>query len=252
MTEWLQLEIDDVIRERRGRRIAGMVHTVLQEMDKKYDDRATLFNILDEDEIHALAVVDYEDACAISPKIMKLKIAHVMEDIKDIELRLRMDSESWEYRCNILDYLRYYSQLPSEEVSESAREVLQNAIRLILEHIEVKYNGKTTPNMLSRVEQDSLLTIRYTEFESKKFGPVITSLYWKFMQDDIHEMINRLRFYPSSFFLTEQDHIRLEYFTKKISVVPEEVSTLASGLLHAVCSYNAENGGYVVEERRKY
>lgn len=249
--EWLLIEIDDVIRENHGKRVADVVENVLREMDAKYDDRATLFNILYPDEMNALALATYEDAKQISERMCKLKCAHILEDVAAIELKLRTDSESWEDRNKVLDHLRYYITTPDDQVKEKARELLREMLKAIFEHIEEKYSTETTTNMLSSTERDALISISYLDIADGHWGPVITSVYWRLMQEEVHGMINFLRFCPSQFSLTEPEYQKVVFFAQKTDRVPDELSSLASGLLHAVRAYSASTGGYVIDIRRR-
>lgn len=249
--DWLQLEIDEVIKESHGKRVSRIVHEILTSMDKKYDDRATLFNILDSDDMNALSLATYEDAELVSKKILKLKIAHIMADLGDIELKMRSDAESWEKRPHVLTHLRYYMQMPDEQIRMEAEKILSELIQYVLEHVDKKYSLDTLPNMLSDTERDALLSIPYTDIHTGSYGDVVVELYWKFMQGEIHEQINLLRLVPSEFSLTDYEYKKLEYFVQQLNIVPEEVSSLAAGLLHAVCAYSAASGCYVITERRK-
>ncbi|XP_045208579.1 uncharacterized protein LOC123560456 [Mercenaria mercenaria] len=249
--EWLQIGIDDVVKEKHGKRVAQTVQEILQEMDSKYDDRVTLFNILNSDEENALSISTYEDAERISERVRKLKSEQILSDINGIELKMRSDAESWEGRSNILDYLRFYMQIPDSEVREKATNVSRDMLRAVLEHIEEKYKVDTTTNMLSTTEREALLTISYLDIAQKKWGSVLTALYWRFMQEEVHGMINFLRFYPSQFSLTEAEYSKVGYFARNKDLVPEEVCSLSDGLLHAIRAYNAANGGYVIDVRRR-
>lgn len=249
--EWLEIEINDVVKEGYGKRVASTVEEILLEMDAKYDDRATLFNILEPDEMNALSLASFEDAAVVSERMRKLKSAHILEDINLIELKLRSDAESWEDRFKLLDHLRYYITIPDPQVTEKAKELLKKLLRAVLEHIEEKYGKESTANMLSGTERDALLSISYLDIAKNSWGPVVTSMYWRLMQEEVHGMINFLRFWPSQFSLTEKEYRKLDYFAQEGANVPEELTSLATGLLHAIRAYSASAGGYVIESRRR-
>lgn len=247
----MQMEIDNIVKENHGMRAAAVVTEILTEMDGKYDDKATLFNILDPDEINALSVATYEDAEMISERIRKFKTEQILSDIDGIELKMRTDFESWEGRDSVLDYLRYYLQIPDSGIREKAKDVMKEMIRAILEHIEDKYTPETTTNMLSVTERQALLTLSYIDIAQNNWGNVITSVYWRLMQEEVHGMINFLRFYPSQFSLTDSEYSKVVYFSKRTDSVPEEVSSLSCGLLHAIRAYSAASGGHVIDARRR-
>lgn len=220
-------------------------------MNAKYGDKTTLFNILDPDEIHALELSDYEVVCNISETMTRLKIEHILADISDIELKLRSDAESWERRDNVTGYLRYYSQIPVEEIRVQAEQVLKEMTCLILEHVEEKYALHSTANMLSKTEIEAITSIPYDKIAGSQWGPIVTSLFWRLAQEEIHGMINFLRFSPAQFSLTEDEHAKVVYYSKETALVPEGVSSLAEGLLHAIRAYSAESAGYAVDARRR-
>lgn len=245
------MEIDNVVKEKQGKRIAQTVHEILLEMDSKYDDKATLLNILDPDEENALAIASYEDAAQISKRLCKLKCEHILSDMAGIEINMRLGVESLESRTNILEYLKYYMQVPDSRVRDRAAEMIKEIMRVVLERIEEKYDLNTTTNMLSTTEKESLLSLSYLDIVEGNWGDVITSLYWRFMQEEVHGMINFLRFYPSQFSLTDAEYSKVVYFGKTKDQVPEELSDLSNALLAAIRSYNAANGGYVIDVRRR-
>lgn len=249
--EWLQIEIDDIVKEHHGKRVAKTVDGLLYKIDTKYDDRATLLNILDPDEINALAIATYEDAVRVSERVRKLKIEHILSDISEIELSMRTDVESWEKRDNVLNYLRYCMRIADTDVREKAMETLKEMLRSIFEHIEDKYIAETTTGMLSSIEKEGLLTISYLDIAKCKWGPVITSIYWRLMQEELHGMINFLRLYPTQFSLTDGEYSKVVYYARNPEVVPDEVSSLANGLLHALRAYSAATGGYAIDARRR-
>ncbi|KAL4229085.1 hypothetical protein ACF0H5_012124 [Mactra antiquata] len=249
--EWMQIETNDVVRETHGKRIAIEVDGILRDMDAKYGDKTTLFNILDPDEMRALGLATYEDACNVSETLHRLKTEHILADISEIELQLRSEAESWERRENVTGYLRYYMKMPDESIKAKAGAVLKQMNGLILDHVEEKYAINSTANMLSKTEIEAITAISYEDIAAKQRGPIITALYWRLMQEEIHGMINFLRFSPSQFSLTEDEYTKVVYFSKETNVVPNEVSSLASGLLHAIRAYSAENAGYAVDTRRR-
>lgn len=249
--EWLQMEIDSVVKEKQGKRVAKTVRDILFEIDAKYDDRATLLNILDIDEENAISIASYEDAAQVSDRLCKLKCEQILSHMNGLEIKMRSDVESLEGRTNLLDYLKYYMTLPDSRVRDQAAEILKNLIKAVLERIEEKYDTNTTTNMLSSMEREALLSIFYLDIVQGNWGDVITSLYWRFMQEDVHGMINFLRFYPSLFSLTDAEYSKITFFGKSKGNVPEQLSELSNALLHAIRSYNAANGSYVIDIRRK-
>jgi len=248
---WLLIDMDDVIREKHGRRVFNDVTSVLAHIDRKYDDRASVFNILDEDEIHALSLTTYEDASAVSVRVRNLKKALILKELDEVELNLRTETDSWEERGNMLEYLRYHQTIPDAEISKRAIEIFNETRRAILEHIEEKYNTETNSNMLTISEKDGLLTIPYSDIADGHFGPVTTAIYWKLMQEEIHGMINCLRFSPNQFTLTEEEYSKVSSLaSEKLNQIPEDVSALATGLVHSLRAFNAASGGYTIDKRR--
>lgn len=227
---------------------------VLYEMDSIYDDRVSLFNIVDEDEINALLLATYEDASSVSERIRRLKTAMIVRELDGIDVALRTDTEGWQQqKGNILEYLRYYKQLPNEEISDKSAQILETIIDSVLNHIEEKYHIDTTTNMLTLCERDSILTIPYTDVAAGKAGNIVTSFYWRLMHEEIHGMINFLRFSPNQFYLTEIEYAKVMYFASDTTgAVPEEVATLAAGLVHALRAYSASTGSYTVEQSRRH
>lgn len=249
--EWLQIEIDDVVKEKRGKRISKVVETILYEIHSNNDDKVELFNILDPDEINALALSTYEDAAKISERVRTLKKNQILADIRDLELDLRMEEESWEKRNNVFDYLSYYMQIPDSDIKTKAVDVWNVMFRAVIGHTEKKYNTETTPNMLTSTEREALRLIPYTEIESNELGHVVSSLYWKSIHEEIHGRINFLRFCPNQFSLTAKEYEKIVHFATGTSNATEDVVGLANGLLHAIRASSASTGKYKICERRK-
>lgn len=251
---WLLIDIDNVVREKHGKQVSNRVMTILREMDSKYDDRVSLFNVLDKDEVSALALSTYEDACSVSGRIGRLKTALINRELDALEVAMRTDTEAWQQQTgNILEYLRYYQQLPNEEISQKSAILLQSIVDSILEHIEEKYNIDATTNMLTLSERDSILTIPYRDVAAGKAGRIVTELFWRLMHEEIHGMINFLRFSPTQFYLTEKEYAKVVYFAEDSSgAIPEEVASLAAGLIHALRAYSASNGSYAIDNKRRH
>ncbi|WAR04251.1 hypothetical protein MAR_019620 [Mya arenaria] len=249
--DWLLIDIDDVIREKHGRRVIREVTSVLQAIHRKYDDRASVFNILEEDEIHALALTTYEDAAQVSERVRHLKKAYILKELDDVELKLRTETESWEDKGNMLEYLRYHQQLTDKDISNRANQIFQQTLHAILEHVEEKYGEESSTNMLTLAERDGLLTLPYKDIAEGRCGSVTSGLYWRLMEEEIHGMINCLRFSPNQFTLTEDEYAKIAYFTTDAcGSVPESVVALATGLVHSLRAFNAATGGYTIDKRR--
>ncbi|KAH3699940.1 uncharacterized protein LOC127860156 [Dreissena polymorpha] len=249
---WMLIEMDDVIKEKHGRKVITEVTSILHKMDGKYDDRAAVFNILDQDEINALSLCTYEDAEAVSDRVRKLKVTYILKELEDIQRRLRTEAESWEDKENMLEHLRYYQTLKNADIRETASRMFSEIRQAILEHVEEKYGCDSTTNMLTLVERDALLTIPYSEVATGAHGPVTSVVFWRLMEEEIHGMINCLRFSPNQFALTEPEYAKVVFFANDVTGgVPEEVATLATGLMHALRAFNAATGGYSIEEKRR-
>ena len=249
--EETNIEIDNVVKETRGRRIARTVEQVLCEMERNYDETIQLFGVLEEDEVNALALVTYDDAGEVSTKIQRLKCEHILKDLDGIGVQLRTGPESWELRSNLLQLLAYYRGLSNPDITARASALLKQALDAILDHVEVKYNVDTTTQMLAPCEKEALEAIDYKAVVSNLFGSVVSNLFWKLVQEQIHEWINFFRLYPNEFALSDQEYSKLEFFRENTSSVPEEVVSLSAGLLDTVRAYHAANGNYFESRKRQ-
>lgn len=249
---WMLIEMDDVIKEKHGRQVITEVTSILHKIDREYDDRAAVFNILDQDEINALSLCTYEDAEAVSERVRKLKVTYTLKELENIQYRLRTEAESWEDKENMLEYLRYHQTLKNSDIRETATRVFSVIRQAVLEHVEQKYSCDSTTNMLTLVERDALLTIPYPEVATGAHGPVTSAVFWRLMEEEIHGMINCLRFSPNQFALTEAEYAKVVFFANDVTGgVPEEVASLATGLMHALRAFNAATGGYSIEDKRR-
>ena len=249
--EEINIEIDNIVKETRGKRLAQTVDQILCEMDRKYDDRIQLFGVLEEDEINALALVTYSEAEEMSSKIQRLKSEYIFKELSGIEVELRTGPECWELRSNLLQILMYYKELSNTDIASKASSLLRQALDAILDHVEVKYNVDTTTQMLAPCEKEAVEAINYKTVVSNVFGNVVSTLFWKLVQEDIHEKINFFRLYPQQFALTDYEYAKLEFLRENTSSVPEEVVSLSAGLLDAVRAYNVTTGNYSDLQRRQ-
>ena len=251
---WRQIDLDASVKERYGKRITQQVLDVLYEMDGKYDDRTQLFNILDDDENNAISLVTYEDAGNVSARIQRFKITMILRQLEGIDVAMRTDTEGWQqHNGNILDYLRYYQRLPQEEIRKKATEILDRIITSVLGHIDGKYHISTTPNMITLCEKDCLLTIPYSDIMDGKAENVTTQLFWCLMHEEIHGMINCLRFSPNQFSLEDVEYRKVTCFAHdSTGRVPEEVATMAMALLHGIRAFSATTASYSIQDKRRH
>lgn len=249
---WLHMQSDYLMKEKYGKQVSNEVTAVLLEMDSKYDDRVQLFNILNEDEMNALTLATYEDTGNVSQRIQRFKTSLIIRQLDGIEVAMRTDIEAWQQqKGNILDYLRYYQEIPQDEIRQKSTQIYHSIVKSVLEHIEEKYHITTLPNMLTLCEKNCILTIPYSDVMSGKAGEVTTQLFWGLMHEEIHGMINCLRFSPAQFFLTEEEYTKVSCFAHDASgSVPEEVASLAMGLIHALRAYSASTATYTIQDRR--
>ena len=243
--EEINLEIDIIVKEGKGKRIARTVEDILYEMDRRYDTRIQLFGVLEEDEMNALALATYEDACAVSSNIQRLKSDHILNELDGLEKELRTGPELWERRSNLFQTLVYYRQIPNPDISAKASVLLKQTLDAVLEHVETKYHVDTTSQMLALCEKYAIQAIDYNAMVSNLFGNVVSTLFWNIVQEEIHEKINFFRLYPMEFALSDDDYKKLEFFRENTSSVPEEVVSLSAALLDTVRAYNVANGNYV-------
>ena len=239
------------MRETKEKRLAQRVEEILHEMDAKYDDRIQLFGVLEEDEINALALVTFDEVDGYSSHIKRLKIEIILKELDGIEVQLRTGPECWELRSNLLQSLKYYKELPNQDIKSKASTLLRQTLDAILDHVEVKYNVDTVTQMLATCERESIEAIDYKAIVVGAFGNVVTTLFWKLVQEDIHEKINFFRLYPQQFALNDYEYAKLEFFRESTSSVPEEVISLSAGLHDAVRAYSVTTGNYSDLQRRQ-
>ena len=249
--EELNVEIDNIVRETKEKRLTQRVEEILREMDAKYDDRIQLFGVLEEDEVNALALVTFDEVGEYSTHIKRLKIEYILKELSGIEVQLRTGPECWELRSNLLQSLMYYKELPNPDITSKASTLLRQTLDAILDHVEVKYNVDTVTQMLAACEKESIEAIDYKAIVAGAFGNVVTTLFWKLVQENIHEKINFFRLYPHQFALSDYEYAKLEFFRECMSSVPEEVISLSAGLLDAVRAYSVTTGNYSDLQRRQ-
>ena len=242
MEEEVNVEIDNIVKETKGKRLAQTVEQILREMDTKYDDRIKLFGVLEEDEVNALALMTFDDAEEYSSHIRRLKSEYILKELDGIEVQLRTGPECWELRSNLLQSLMFYKELSNPDIMSKSNSLLRQALDAILDHVEVKYSVDTITQMLATCEKEAVEAIDYKAVISGAFGNVVSTLFWKLVQEDIHEKINFFRLYPQQFALSDYENAKLEFFRENTSSVPEEVISLSAGLLDAVRAYSVTTG----------
>ncbi|KAK3597223.1 hypothetical protein CHS0354_004975 [Potamilus streckersoni] len=244
--EEILLELDDVVKEERGERIAGVVEAILRRADEKYGNHTKLFGIFDPDEINALELVTVDDAKKISHNILRLKYEHILQELADMEGNLRLGVESWHFRKHINSYLQYIQQNTNEEIRSKSTALFAEMKEAFLTNIESKHNRESTTHMLSVNEKEFLQSLEYTSMQGDEYGPVVKSLYWKLVQEEIHQYINLLRLYPREFSMPQDVLEKLKYFSssRNLDFVPEGVVSLAAALLdalHVSSSFSGRN-----------
>ena len=250
--EEINIEIDAIVKGTKWKRIARVVEQILSEMDTKYDNRIQLCAVLEDDEVYALALVTFYAAEGYSSNIQRLKFDAIMKEMDDIEVQLRTGPECWELSCNLVQTLMYYKELPNREIASKARWLLRQALDAILDHVEVKYNVDTMTQMLAAYEKEAIWAISYKAVVSGAFGHVVSTLFWKLMQEEIHSMINFFRLYPRQFALSDYQFEKLEFFRGTICCIPEEVISLSAGLLDALTAFNVSIGNRPSKENENF
>ena len=221
-------------------------------MDTKYDDRIRHFRALSEDEVNALALVTFDAAEGYSSNIQRLKFDVIMKEMDDIEVQIKTRPECWELSSNLVQTLVYYKELSNREIASKAKWLLRQGLDAILNHVEVKYNVDTMTQMLAVYEKEAIGAINYKAVVSGAFGHVVSKLFWKLMQEEIHEMINFFRLYPRQFALTDYEFEKLEFFRGAICCIPEEVISLSAGLLDVVTVFNVNTGNRSTKENENF
>lgn len=228
--EEVLFEVDEQAREQRQRRVKEATNRILKTIDKKYSSEADLKDIDDQNVIMAIQRLHVNELGAFSPLINRLKCQSMQQGLDNLEESFLSEDGTFNIVNGRFDRslkTAYSSKDPL--IKDRTRALQDRVVKITLDHIARK-NDVTTPlSHISRHDKDALNWMRPSPSgeNDSRYNKVVLALYWKLMEADLDETVQRFGQKPTKFTMHEGYYKKVKFYMHKNTSVPQSIKVKA-------------------------
>ncbi|KAK3086216.1 hypothetical protein FSP39_015357 [Pinctada imbricata] len=212
--EEILVEVNQEVKDMRGRRIESTVKDIVRKMDEKYDLDSKLFEILDDDEMYALHLLHFPDAPNISEKVVNFKTKYILQELTKIEEDLHTEQVMISTRNSLGDDIKNYEKHPDERVRTKARHLRIQIYDMLLREIGRRYGGLSAPQIFTELEKQALRSLTPKSQTDPSIEPFVLAQHWIIVENDIDQALFNLRYGHPALQITKDFADRLRTYEK--------------------------------------
>lgn len=222
LQEEIEFEIDEVNKERRQNRFSEIKRDIISTIYEQYEE-GTVLDDLTSDEKRALKNTSLTDIKSANyPEIIRnLKLESLDHFLQDLEEKLR-DAETFYLKPHVMHKLKDIESAGTKALKEHASRLKKIVQQITIDDIERKYDINTPLSHISRAEIKFLQNLRPL-YDDIEYTETVNKLYWKVIEDNLDEDLERLASDPEFEVQNIQKLIRFIHDVR----VPENVQRKA-------------------------